>query len=437
MPQAPKVFISYAHDSPEHRERVLGLCVRLRQDGVDCDIDRYHESPPQGWAAWMNSSIRDADFVLIVCSAILRERFEGAAAPGAGLGAKWEGAIITADLYLHESYNVKYVPLMLTSEGREHIPNLLSGATFYDLGQPDGYERLYRRLTDQPEVLREKLGTLVELSTRDVRWQDVGHPPHVASATIEFRSDLLPDEVTVYEALPVIERGEAVGIRWPQLSDYLYETLSARRPDLSRQLLDRGNEPGESLVKAIEAFDTALSAAGRRRDRAAERIPLMWAGMTESGYWGPSLGGTFRYSLEHFLVLANIRALLSMGGVQFEEGYRPLPGGLRSGTVTSETFQLPAVAEAFDAEPPLWAVEVELAGECFYVFAPRAMVERVGYDGAGAGGRFFRDFLVPQMEDRLIGRDKQVAYQPSAVTVGKVRDGNFDEPDHEPDPQDG
>jgi hypothetical protein len=37
--EPPKVFISYSHDSPEHRDRVLVLSKRLQEEGVDCTID--------------------------------------------------------------------------------------------------------------------------------------------------------------------------------------------------------------------------------------------------------------------------------------------------------------------------------------------------------------------------------------------------------------
>ncbi|MCP4656050.1 MAG: hypothetical protein GY856_11605, partial [bacterium] len=32
---APRVFLSYSHDSDEHRDRVLALADRLRADGID------------------------------------------------------------------------------------------------------------------------------------------------------------------------------------------------------------------------------------------------------------------------------------------------------------------------------------------------------------------------------------------------------------------
>jgi hypothetical protein len=37
----PKVFISYSWDSPEHMDRVLKLSDRLRDEGIDCQIDQY------------------------------------------------------------------------------------------------------------------------------------------------------------------------------------------------------------------------------------------------------------------------------------------------------------------------------------------------------------------------------------------------------------
>ena len=38
---AVRVFISYSHDSAEHKDRVWDLCERLRHDGIDCRIDQH------------------------------------------------------------------------------------------------------------------------------------------------------------------------------------------------------------------------------------------------------------------------------------------------------------------------------------------------------------------------------------------------------------
>ena len=46
-PSPPRVFISYSHDSLEHARRVLGLAERLREDGIDAQLDQYVSGTPE------------------------------------------------------------------------------------------------------------------------------------------------------------------------------------------------------------------------------------------------------------------------------------------------------------------------------------------------------------------------------------------------------
>lgn len=61
-------FISYSQDSSEHIDRVVQLATRLRNDGVDVELDQWLESPPEGWPQWMERQTRTAKFVLVVCT---------------------------------------------------------------------------------------------------------------------------------------------------------------------------------------------------------------------------------------------------------------------------------------------------------------------------------------------------------------------------------
>ena len=158
MRSNPKVFISYSHDTPEHMDRVLTFSDRLRHDGVDCYIDQYVPSPPEGWPRWTGNQIEQADFVIVVCSQIYDRRFKGLEETGKGLGAKWEGAIITQELYDAEANNTKFIPVSFSSEDWIYIPTPLRGATRYELDK--NYTDLYRILTDQPAVLTPELGNL-------------------------------------------------------------------------------------------------------------------------------------------------------------------------------------------------------------------------------------------------------------------------------------
>src|SRR5215472_5661023 len=58
----------HSHDSTEHMKRVLELANRLRQEGIECHLDRYVTMPPEGWPKWMERQIALADYVIVVCT---------------------------------------------------------------------------------------------------------------------------------------------------------------------------------------------------------------------------------------------------------------------------------------------------------------------------------------------------------------------------------
>jgi hypothetical protein len=155
----PRVFISYSHDSDEHIDRVLNLANTLRYDGVDANLDLYVESPPEGWPRWMENQICEATYVLVVCTEIYYHRFAGREVPGHGLGATWEGAIITQELYESSLNNSKFIPVLLNSNDSQWIPRVLKSVTHYYVTNLKEYEILYRRLTEQPSIEVPPLGS--------------------------------------------------------------------------------------------------------------------------------------------------------------------------------------------------------------------------------------------------------------------------------------
>jgi hypothetical protein len=157
--ESARVFISYSHDSESHSLRVLELCNRLREEGVDAHIDRYDEAPAEGWPLWMERQIEAADFVLVVCTETYRRAFEGET--DSPRGVQFEGALISQALYQSRAKNKKFVPVTFEDTGSA-IPKVLRGYTSFKL--PEGYEQLYRLLTDQPEATIRELGPVRELA---------------------------------------------------------------------------------------------------------------------------------------------------------------------------------------------------------------------------------------------------------------------------------
>ena len=168
---ADTVFISYSHDLPEHSDRVLALSDKLREMGVDVELDQYHVRPPQGWPRWCEEQLRpeNAKFAIVICTQTYRERVENKVKADEGRGVFWEGGVIYQYLY-DQKENTRFIPVLLGDAPEDSIPIPLKGHARYcinafDLSDP-GFEALYRELTGQPAVIKPGLGTKVVLGTR-------------------------------------------------------------------------------------------------------------------------------------------------------------------------------------------------------------------------------------------------------------------------------
>jgi hypothetical protein len=160
-PLALSVFISYSHDSDEHRERVLGLSERLRADGIETILDRYVESgsPPEGWPRWMLNGLEKATHVVCVCTETYYRRFRGREVPGKGKGVDWEGALMTQSLYDARSVSTKCIPVLFARTDAPYVPEPLRAQTFYVVDSDASYDALYDALLNQSGVVPGPVGT--------------------------------------------------------------------------------------------------------------------------------------------------------------------------------------------------------------------------------------------------------------------------------------
>jgi hypothetical protein len=213
------VFISYTHDSDSHKQRVLELSDRLRADGIDCEIDQYHQSPSEGWPKWMMRQVAGARFVIVGCTATYYERVTTADEPTTGCGSRWESLLITQELYESGGANTKFVPVVFDGADTKFRPPFLQGSTYYDLSAADGYERLYRHLTNQPTVVKPPLGKVrqfeqtqpqTETTPEELRSQGEPSPRNLQALVLIFPLELTSRPVT-FEATR-IEVGDQITI---------------------------------------------------------------------------------------------------------------------------------------------------------------------------------------------------------------------------------
>jgi len=146
---APKVFLSYSHDSPEHKDWVRRLAENLRASGVDATLDQWDLQPGQDMAAFMVRGIADADRVVLVCSAPYVTKAES----GVG-GVGYERLIVSAQV-VQSIDTKKFIPIIRSGTAPPRSPNFLGTRLFIDFSDDAHYE------TKKDELLREIHGAPV------------------------------------------------------------------------------------------------------------------------------------------------------------------------------------------------------------------------------------------------------------------------------------
>jgi hypothetical protein len=142
----------------------------------------------------MERQIQEADFVLMLCTETYCRRVKGEEIPGKGHGVRWEGNLIRQHLYNAGTLNTKFIPVLLESGEFKHIPTSLQGTTFYSAHTEEGYEALYRHLTNQPRTRKPELGKLKELPPRQRQQDFSNQEPGLEPSTGNVEKELNPLE---------------------------------------------------------------------------------------------------------------------------------------------------------------------------------------------------------------------------------------------------
>ncbi|MFH0173298.1 TIR domain-containing protein [Streptomyces cacaoi] len=180
-----RVLISYSHDSEAHRDAIRVFADRLRQAGVDAWIDQFDEhDPPESWPDWMRREVEKSDFVIVVITKNYVERFNRDTGTGIGSGVRWEGALITADLYHSRRERAKFIPVVLRAEDASLIPPPLNLTSWFVIGEAADADlgRLVSVLLRDPGDLPVKIGIPNSSPGTSFHFDGIQSSPHIDRA---------------------------------------------------------------------------------------------------------------------------------------------------------------------------------------------------------------------------------------------------------------
>lgn len=135
----PKVFVSYSHDTQEHKQWVLELATRLRNSGIDAVIDQWELGPGDDLPHFMESNLASADRVIMICT----DRYVEKANSGSG-GVGYEKMIITSDL-LSRIDSKKVIPIVKQDASNE-VPTFLKSKVYLNFSKKEDYELSFDNL---------------------------------------------------------------------------------------------------------------------------------------------------------------------------------------------------------------------------------------------------------------------------------------------------
>src|SRR5260370_20148520 len=89
--------------------------------------------------------------------------------PGRGLGVRWEGNVITSELYYASDDRVKFTPVLVRAKVSTYIPTPLRLPTWDDVGIAGNrnLKPLLRHLLNQPAVVAEPIGPVLDLESSE------------------------------------------------------------------------------------------------------------------------------------------------------------------------------------------------------------------------------------------------------------------------------
>jgi hypothetical protein len=180
----PKVFISYAWEDEPHPTWVKEFATTLRtKDGLDVTLDRWTAQPGDELPLFMETSVRESRFVLLICTPAYKTKFDARLG-----GVGYEAKVITGEIVVGLAKR-KVIPIHRAGLWKEAAPTIVAGSLYVDLtGDPFSETAAYGDLV---ETLHGRREITPEIGYGDRVFEGPGAVPAIAVANFSGRDEEL------------------------------------------------------------------------------------------------------------------------------------------------------------------------------------------------------------------------------------------------------
>lgn len=152
----PTAFITYSWDDQIHKDWVKFLATKLLGNGIKVILDVWEAIPGDQLPKFMEKSIRENDFVIIICTPNYKLKSDNRTG-----GVGYEGDIMTGEAFVDGQIG-KFIPILKLGSPQDSLPSWLKGKYYIDFRTEDSFDNAYYDLISTLHGEREiapKLGT--------------------------------------------------------------------------------------------------------------------------------------------------------------------------------------------------------------------------------------------------------------------------------------
>jgi hypothetical protein len=147
--QSKKIFISYSHDSNEHKNWVRKLAEDLMRNGVETILDSWHLQVADDLAHFMENAIRESNYTLLICTPHFAHKVNNRKG-----GVSYEANLVIGSILSNFHDQGKFIPILKEGLPSDSIPLYLRTKLFLDFTNEalydQSFETLLRRIFDAP-----------------------------------------------------------------------------------------------------------------------------------------------------------------------------------------------------------------------------------------------------------------------------------------------